>query len=190
MHWEVGTRDIFCGFLFLLILLFWLFWCLCYSNMEPAKNTISRLISISFGNPTIFSQSLWMQIKNNLCVHFCFKFLDIKRSFDLSQDCHWVKRFRLLCFEVNSFSHREMHQSTEKENPISKYLIISVRWILCQISFESNSCSICTFRIKSFQVLGGKNELLLIIIHCNALKLITQNSDWGCQRRCKQPFIP
>ena len=85
-----------------------------------------------------------------------------------------VKRFRLLCFEVNSFSHREAHRSTEKENPISKYLIISVRWVLCQNSFESNSCSICSFKTQSFQVFWGKNVLHLITIHCNALKLIPQ----------------
>ena len=79
-----------------------------------------------------------------------------------------VKRFRLLFFKVNSFSHREAHRSTEKENPISIYLTISVRWILCQNSFDYNSCSICSFKTKSFQVFGGKNVLLLITIHCNA----------------------
>ena len=144
--------------------------------MEPAKNTISRLISISFRNPTIFFTVTLDAIKEQSLCSLLFQVLPTSNALaTFHRIVYWVKRFRLLCFEVNSFSHREAHRSTEKENPISKYLIISVRWVLCQISFESNSCSIRSFKVfKYFQVFAGKNVLLLITIHCNALKLIPQ----------------
>ena len=139
----------------------------CFKNFI----SFSSFISISFRNSRIFfTVTLDAKNKEQSFCSLLFQVLPTSNALaTFHRIVYWVKRFRLLCFEVNSFWHREAHQSTEKENPISKYLIISVRWILCQISFESNSCSIC-----SFQVFRGKNVLLLITVHRNALKLIPQ----------------
>ena len=50
-------------------------------------------------------------------------------------------------------------------------LQLAVCSVLCQNSFESNSCGIFSFRLKGFQVFLGKNVLLLINF---PLKLIPQ----------------
>ena len=81
----------------------------------------------------------------------------------------------MLCFEVNSFSHREAHRSTEKENPISKYLIISVG-LYVKIVLNPTGVVSVALKLKVFKYLGKE----CIASHNYPLQCIeAYSSDWG-----------
>ena len=131
---------------------------------------ISSFMSTSFRNSHIFfTVTLGANKEQSLCSLLFQVLLTSNALATFHSIVYQVKRFRLLCFQVNSFSHREAQWSTEKVNPISIFFQFAVRQVLCQNSFESNSCGISSYRNKGFQVFLRKNVLLLINFSLNII---------------------